>query len=507
VKTVHNVVANVGGRLWQTLMSFIFIPLYVRYLGVEAYGLIGVFATILAVLTLLDLGLSLTVNREMARLDAQGKREDARTLVRTLEVVYWSVGLLAAITIFLCAGTITRHWLNLSRLPESTATAAIQLMAVVSFLRWPGALYSGVLMGLREHVTLNLIAASAATLTGVGAVIVLWLLSPTVTAFFGWQIVAAAINIVLLVHASWRKLSSTEGRARFDPAMLKTIFRFSAGVFGVTVLSVVLMQLDKLVISSSLTLTSFGYYTLAFVIANILPGVGVAVQQALFPSLSQIVATDSEEAVANFYHKSCQVMALTAIPAGMMLAFFAPELLLLYLGNLGTMEQVRPLVVLFAVGNTLYCLMMMPYALQLAYGWTRLSIYKNIAAVLLYVPLLLVLVHFYGSVGAPISWLVLMCGYFVLEIGFMHARLLRGQMSGWYGRDVIVPWIIVATCLGLGRLIAQPELPLLARLAVGLLATAFAAVAIVMSLPHLRDTARQLVASLSVRTAGFGQQT
>ena len=39
-----NFIANFIGQGWVALMSLAFIPLYIKYLGVEAYGLIGLFA-------------------------------------------------------------------------------------------------------------------------------------------------------------------------------------------------------------------------------------------------------------------------------------------------------------------------------------------------------------------------------------------------------------------------------------------------------------------------------
>lgn len=489
MRTAQNVFANVGGRLWQTLMSFLFIPLYIRFMGVEAYGLIGVFTTLLAILILLDLGLSLAVNREMARLSAHGDHSRARDLVRTLEVMYWLIGLAVATGIFFGAELITRHWLNLSRLPLGTATKAVQLMAVVTFLRWPGALYGGVLMGLREHVTLNAVAAVTATLTGAGAVAILWAISPSVIAFFTWQIAVAALNIVALSLATWRKLGPAVERARFDRAALRSILGFSAGVFGVTLLSVMLMQLDKLVISSTLPLAIFGYYTLAFAIGNVLSSLAAAVHGALFPSLSHLVAAGDEEAVAALYHKSCQVMALAVVPAGTALAFFAPELLNLYLRDAQTTAQVQSLVIVFAVANTLYGMLMMPYALQLAYGWTRLSIYKNVAALLLYIPMLLIAVHRFGVIGAPLSWLALMIGYLVCEVGIMHRRLLRGHMARWYLFDVLGPWALAAAIIGAGRLIANDGMPISVRVAICLTATAAAGAAIIVTSPTLRAVA------------------
>lgn len=39
----RNLIANYLGQGWTALMGLAFIPLYIRYLGIEAYGLIGLF--------------------------------------------------------------------------------------------------------------------------------------------------------------------------------------------------------------------------------------------------------------------------------------------------------------------------------------------------------------------------------------------------------------------------------------------------------------------------------
>jgi O-antigen/teichoic acid export membrane protein len=52
-------------------MSLAFIPLYIKYLGVEAYGLVGLFSVLQISFTLLDMGMSLTLSREMARFRAK----------------------------------------------------------------------------------------------------------------------------------------------------------------------------------------------------------------------------------------------------------------------------------------------------------------------------------------------------------------------------------------------------------------------------------------------------
>jgi O-antigen/teichoic acid export membrane protein len=53
-----NVVANYIGQATRALIGLAFIPLYIKYLGIEAYGLIGMFAVLQTWLALLDAGMA-----------------------------------------------------------------------------------------------------------------------------------------------------------------------------------------------------------------------------------------------------------------------------------------------------------------------------------------------------------------------------------------------------------------------------------------------------------------
>ena len=66
-------------------MGVVFVPVYIHYLGIESYGLIGLFALLQAWLTLLDMGMTPTLSREMARFtggssDGQSLRDLLRSV-------------------------------------------------------------------------------------------------------------------------------------------------------------------------------------------------------------------------------------------------------------------------------------------------------------------------------------------------------------------------------------------------------------------------------------------
>ena len=48
-------------------MSLAFVPLYIKFMGIESYGLVGIFVSLPALFGVLDMGLSTTLNRELTK--------------------------------------------------------------------------------------------------------------------------------------------------------------------------------------------------------------------------------------------------------------------------------------------------------------------------------------------------------------------------------------------------------------------------------------------------------
>lgn len=144
-------------------------------------------------------------------------------------------------------------------------------------------------------------------------------------------------------------------------------------------------------------------------------------------------------------------MSVLILPAALIAALFSRDLLLLWTQNPVTAENTHMLLSLLVIGTALNGLMHMPYALQLAHGWTSLAFYTNVAAVAILAPSLIVLTLHYGAVGAASVWVILNSGYVLITIQIMHRRLLPGEKWRWYTRDVAMPLVVSLTLVAVGR--------------------------------------------------------
>ena len=437
----RSIVANFLGRGWSSLLSLALVPVYLNFLGIESYALVGLYTTLAMLLNILDLGLSATMTREMALYSVQpDKSQEARDLVRTLEFGYWGIGLLFGGLVAACSSLIAWHWVNPNNLSSDTIQQAVVIMGATLAVQWPLSFYAGGLMGLQRQLALNVINAGAATARGLVTILVLAFVSPTIKAFFLCQATLSGLQTMITVWYLWRSLPGTGQKPKLRPSLLVNIWRFAAGISGASILIVALSQIDKVVLSKTLTLEAFGYYVLAATVAGAMSIPVAPIVEALFPRLSQLVLQKKEDELRALYHSGCQFAAFLLCPAAALLILFPQQAIWLWTGNLSVATNVHAIISLLVLGATLNCLVMSPLdLLQMAYGWLKPLFYTRLIALILAGPLMILWSRKVGALGAAIAWLIIYGGYSVITPYFVFRRLLPGAKRDWYLFDIVFP--------------------------------------------------------------------
>lgn len=448
----RNIISNLLGKGLSAVLSFVFVPFYLKYLGAEAYGLIGIYVFLQSVFMVADMGLSGTFSRETARLSAQQDMEQQLCdLCRTFELLFAGIGISAAIIIMALSHHIAEYWVKPNTLTVESVSVTIVLIGITAGLQFPFFIYQGGMQGLQRQTLLNLLMVVVGLMRGLGALWILAFITPTIQAFFLWQIIVNLIQLVIGYVMIWRNMPSTALPARFNLKLIVPLWRFAAGMAGITLSGILLTQVDKLILSKMLTLENFGYYTLATVVAGIPGIISFPIFNAVYPRFTQLVAMQNFTELTDLYHRSCQLLAVLLLPVGLVLSFFSSEIMLLWTGNMQTAKITCQLVSVLVIGSTMMGLMMMPYAIQLAFAWTRLSLIFNYASVIFLVPLMIWLIPIYGVMSAGITWLLLDAIYLTGMIHLMHFRILPGEKANWYIDDLIKPFCSALLIAFLGR--------------------------------------------------------
>jgi O-antigen/teichoic acid export membrane protein len=436
-----NILANYASQFYVTIIGIVIVPMYIKYMGAEAYGLVGFFAMLQTWFMLLDLGLTPTIARETARLN--GGAIDALSyhrLFRALEGVFVVIALAGGCAMFFFAGFIARDWLQVAHLPIAEVQTAVELMAITVGLRWISGLYRGAISGAERLVWLGWYNSAVGSLRFFGVLLVLHFVGATPLIFFSFQLAIAILELCGLALKAYGLLPVIPSGARtaWSWAPLKPVMAFSLSVAFTSAVWVLVTQTDKLVLSKLLPLVEYGYFTLAVLVASGVMMIAGPVSGAIMPRLVRLQAQGDFAELIGLYRNSTQLVAVVAGAASITIAFCAEPLLWVWTGDKVLASQAAPVLVLYVIGNGLLSVSGFCYLLQYAKGDLRLHLIGNVGFVVLLIPSIVWATSLYGAVGAGRVWLGMNIIYLLAWVPIVHRRFDRELNKPWFLHDVLV---------------------------------------------------------------------
>lgn len=449
----YKLLASYFSQIYVTIIGIVMVPVYVRYMGVEAYGLVGFFATLQALFQLLDVGLTPTMARETARFTGGATdAQNLRRLLRAMEGVFVIVAVLGGAGVWAGADIITYNWLKVQQLPMAEVQNAIKLIAVVIALRWVCGLYRSIISGFENLIWLsgfNIIIATARFALVIPFFI---FVGTSPSQFFCYQLAIAVIELALMIIQTYRLMPKVPLGAdmqwKWEP--LHEVLAFSLKVAFTGSVWVVVTQTDKLILSSLLTLSDYAYFSLAVLVAS---GVGIIsgpISNAILPRMSKLVAEGNNSNLINLYRGTTRLIGVIAIPVALLLAYFSEQVLWTWTGNATIAHKAAPVLSLYALGNGLLTLSAFPYYLQFSKGDLKLHVIGSICFAGILVPALIVSTLQYGAIGAGWAWLGANVIYFLFWVPLVHRRHAKGLHQIWILHDIgpiILPTVIGASLM------------------------------------------------------------
>ena len=475
----RNTLANLSGRLLSAALAFAAIPILFSKLGSEAYGLVGLAVTLESLFTLLDLGLSTAVNREVARSIGTDSRPEAnRDLLRTLEVIYWPIGLLILGLVLTASGWLASSGLNAGELPIGTVEFSIAVLAFTLTIRWPMSLYAGVLRGLQAQLLYNVIQTLGTIVRLAGGVAVVTWVSPTVEAYFVVALLGSVLQVVALVAAAWRSLASSPRLPKFRLTIVRSLWRFALAYNGIVILSQLLMQSGMLFVAKLLPLQEVGFYAVASSLAGVVVYVPYALVDASFPRFVAEWQRGDSASFNRTYRKALNTSAAAVVTIAFPIVFFSKDLLVVWTRSSIVASQAGDVVAMLAAGNLLYALWAIPYIGLVAAGIVRIPLTVNVVVVPIALMASPYAISVAGSSGAAAVWAIA-SAVFLAIYPFALAKKLGGAGAvGAWAR----PAAIVLFAFGAFTAVAQAtqQSPPVSRLvAAGLCDAALGAAALV----------------------------
>lgn len=430
-----NVLASYVSQIYLVIISIAILPIYMKYMGAEAYGLVGFFAMLQGLFSLLDFGLTPTISRQTAQYNAGAESAlGFRQLFRSLSVIFFGIACLGGGLLFYFNQYIAEHWLKLENLAMSDVLFCLQTMAICVALRWMTGLYRGVISGFERIVWLSVSNIVIATLRFPGVLLYMYYFGFTIKSFFIFQLIVAVLEFVILAlkaNILLPKLNSSK-IIGWSLQPVKPLLSFALTIAFTSSIWVLLTQLDKFVLSGILPLSEYGYFTLAVLVAGGILQIGTPISSAIMPRMARLQGERKYQELKAVYIGATEFVAAVVVTAGIILAALAQHVLYVWTGDAVLAQKAAPILQLYALGNAILTLGAFPYYLQYAKGNLRLHFIGNLITAILLIPVIIWAAKNYGAIGAGWAWVLIQLTYLLLWVSYVHKMIEPDINLQWF---------------------------------------------------------------------------
>lgn len=404
-KLAEFVFFNYIGAIAAALGPLLVVPVYLSELGKAQWGLMSVVLTIVALLIMVDGGLSQVLLREFSLLARTHGRfsPPLRLLWRSSQLLYAALAGIFGSALAVFGKWIAWHWLNLgSGIDLDEATRVLVLSGLLVAVQLFAALPRSLLLALDLYRPLNIsIALAHALRFGIGAIVVFW--THSLQWLLIWYIVVALAEGSVRHAMAQRAIAMRESRERPSWTEIRRLLPGSTAMSFAVVLSGITTQLDKLILSKMVVVEQVGIYVIASSVALGLLSLTYPLIQAVFPAL--IAVREDKLRTRKIFLNWLALAATGAIMAMALYVGAGRAILNLWLRNSDVAAAVYPVLFVLLIGTLLNVIYQVGYI-----GWMLDANYRMplvISAISMGLTFLIAptLIRQYGIVGAAAGWL------------------------------------------------------------------------------------------------------
>jgi len=416
-------------------------PVLIRALGTEAFGVWVTVNVVINYFSILDFGFTRGSVKFLADHWAQGETEDFQRVVESTVALFLGLATVGAAASCIGGLLLARFVLDLPPALASGAQVAFVLAAVSFFFNMASVPLAAVPMALQrfEYLTVRVIVVSS--VTTLGTVALAW-------AGFGLNSILAFTAVMNLLAtlaygvAIQRLLGEIRLRPRLHPALLRRIAQFSGFKFLSDISGQIVFQTDRILVGAFLPIAAVTYYAVpALILQRLYPFVGHLVTAA-FPAISGTIARGEKERAAGIYLRTSRMAVCVFLPICAFVAIEAFPILDLWAGADIAARSTRTLRVL-CLGAFVAALAGIPSMANEARGRPQVTAAFAVLSAVLNVAFNLILIPLYGFEGS--AWALLLNGACQVPLFVLLTNRQMGvPLRGWLRQTLIQPFCILA---------------------------------------------------------------
>ena len=322
---------------FDSLAGLIALPLYMKYLGAEKYGLWATISVVLTFCQLGQFGIDTAITKYVA---AEYGQKNLRAITEYISTSLYIL-MIPSLMILGILGLFNSHiagFLMADDVPIGNVGPLIFFVGLLSVLGLFVNVMRGVVAGIGRMDIANYVSA-VGRLSQVALAVILLLWGYGIWSLYFGFLLSYALPLAVWVFM----LKHTYSLCLFKPLAfrrkkLAELLKYGGGLTTASVTNMLVLPFNKLVIARYVGLSEVAYYQLANRVVTSLRGVFVQGLQALLPRISEIKSKadgtlESARKIASIHRKGVRFVLLCACPLFALIFVFAHPLLKTWLAS------------------------------------------------------------------------------------------------------------------------------------------------------------------------------
>jgi O-antigen/teichoic acid export membrane protein len=293
---LKNGIYNVLFSLVRLSLNFLLVPILIRFMGIEDYGVWTFVSTTLAIVMLAEGGLSSSVVFFTSQALAA---DDNNRLSEVLTVITFAMLMLATLAALSIAGVspwVVNFIPRLTNSQQLVTMTCVQLGSVVVWSRMIQGLSIVLEMAYDRYGLMNLLTTIQSILTTLGMISISYLGGKLIE-LMQWQVLVSLGGMIIHSCIAWSLIKHKNVKIKWNRYNSIDVFKYSFSVWLTSLGGAIFQQGDKLIVSSVLGPRDLGVYAAITNIASQINTLSGMVIQPLLPKLSSILGNESIKAV------------------------------------------------------------------------------------------------------------------------------------------------------------------------------------------------------------------
>lgn len=327
---VRNAIFSSSSWCAIVLINLAAIPLFIRYLGVEGYGIYLLLTGLFGYFGLLDFGLSDSVVKYVAHHLELGDHESATESVNAALLVQMIGGVVGVSVLCAFNPQIIRA-LHVSPALAPVASLSLYLSAVGFFCKMLLNTYNAVLKGLQRFDMLAKTTAGYSSATAIAAVLVLIAGGGLLQVVIVTAVMTVA-NLATVLFLVSRYIPRYRVALRASRGRIRALFGFGAYTFVTRIAGTLNAYFLQVIIAVILGAAAVAYFAVPMRVTFGVEAGMASLVTVVFPFVSKLKAQENMETLQRLYSNASRYVVALSTPPYLFIIIFSRQVLRIWLG-------------------------------------------------------------------------------------------------------------------------------------------------------------------------------